>query len=80
MSNTLYACISIIEDLTSVIFSLYINCSPTINVPVVSDTFNSFEPLVLGVSAKYPIAPLDSPLTLAPFTCVVSIFDTSKVV
>ena len=57
-----------IDDFSVEIFSLNIICSPSINEPVVSESANSFWPVVFASSARKPIAPLDNPLTLVPAT------------
>ena len=59
---------------------MYINFSPTINVPVVEDKLISLGFDALVSSAIYPIAPLDNPLTLVPFDLVAGAFVTAKIV
>ena len=73
ISSTVYAIISLIDGADVDVFSFNINFSPTINVPVVCDNTISFTPVAPPVFAKYPTAPLLSPLTLVPATKVDSL-------
>ena len=71
MSSDVYAFILMIEDLVVDVFSLNINSSPDIKVPVVSPIIISSATLLPPFSAKYPVAPLTRPLTLVPATAFV---------
>ena len=64
----MYATISLIDTSATTDLSFITNCSPIMNLPVVSDTAISFAPVVPAFDAAYPIAPLARPLTLEPFT------------
>ena len=68
ISSTVYAIISLIDGADVDVFSLNINFSPTINVPVVCYKQISSLPVASATFAAYPIAPLLRPLTLVPTT------------
>ena len=60
MSSVVYAFIAWIPILSSG-FSFIITCSPTKNVPEVCDKLYAE---AFGFAERYPVAPLDKPLTI----------------